>query len=103
MESMSEAIADLNSQVNNRRDSEEYNLTCPRYCSEGYCHCDMMPRINVSHVSAYGLPDQATNLQGERVFLLSQRAPAEKGYYAWTIPVTATDNGSLIRFELVWK
>jgi hypothetical protein len=91
------AAGACNGAIRQKLDAQEYNLICPLYCSDGYCRCEMMPRIN------YSMPmdQKSVSRGGERVFLLSETVGGEKGSYAWTIPRTGT--GDMIRFELLSK
>jgi len=92
-------------------DSRQYDLSCPNYCSEGYCSCDLIPRLSddLFHQRIVSMAD-------ESVYRLSTKAntndPGHE-YMAWTIPTlfvdefdtlsdgTETQIQSMIRFERI--
>ena len=76
-------------------DSEKHNLSCPDYCSRGYCRCDRMPRMNV--VKFLPTTNAGTYFK-ETVYLLSRKALVASDeystiddYMAWTIPKILVD------------
>jgi len=95
-EEIRNAAKKLNDTIDQKRDAEEYNLTCIYYCSDGYCNCELMPYIDCSTIEKKGV-----SRRGEHVFLLSDIALGEEGSYAWTIPRSGT--AEMIQFELISK
>lgn len=86
-----------------RYDTQEYNLTCVSYCSEGYCSCDLMPHLRFydTHQHAVWVLDKddgcamdttiRKNSQ-EEVYILSDVADARYTKMTWTVPKKALDD-----------
>ena len=98
-EEIRNAAKKLNDTIDQKRDAEEYNLTCIYYCSDGYCNCELMPYIWTDDCST--IDKKGVSRRGEHVFLLSDIALGEEGSYAWTIPRSGT--AEMIQFELISK
>jgi hypothetical protein len=83
-----EIATELNKNIS-RKDSN--NLLCTAYCSEGYCNCDLMPRIeHINYEYSINRNNISKNTDNEDVYYISPKARVDSDYepyyMAWTIP-----------------
>ena len=76
-------------------DSQKYHLTCSEYCSDGYCNCDVMPRLSdpLFH-------ERIAVMAEEPVYRLSTTVYTTESVrdgMAWTIPTLFVDE-----LETIW-